>query len=265
MSRDSSISVLSFNMQHGQTWDAADPDAATIDLGKAIDELRRHDADVVLLQEVERVCKENGQIQPPPNYTILCRELPQYHGYFSYPPDDSRELPFGYGLAILCKNPLHNTEAIDLPAPHLEFEFKGEVTQPTERLMIGARTRFLDHEIQLYNTHLQAFFILGKNSDDFPEQRDVIAERLRQAKQPTILGGDFNSAPEEGTVDTFESVGFRTAQREQPTWKRKPFVLDHIFFNRWFELEQSRVHRTLAADHDIVVASLRLTGGPSSP
>jgi len=45
--------VLQFNMQFGQIWDDADPDRAPINLDATIAEIARHDADIILLQEVE--------------------------------------------------------------------------------------------------------------------------------------------------------------------------------------------------------------------
>ena len=53
---------------------------------------------------------------------MLRKALPQYDGFFSYPKYSEWELPFGFGLAILSKTPIFDTEAIDLPAPHVEFK-----------------------------------------------------------------------------------------------------------------------------------------------
>ena len=49
----STFKILQFNMQFGQGWDDAYPDRAPIDLDLTIAEILSHDADVVLLQEVE--------------------------------------------------------------------------------------------------------------------------------------------------------------------------------------------------------------------
>jgi endonuclease/exonuclease/phosphatase family metal-dependent hydrolase len=45
--------VLQFNMQYGQGWDEADPDNAPIDLAATVTEIKRHNADIIHLQEVE--------------------------------------------------------------------------------------------------------------------------------------------------------------------------------------------------------------------
>ena len=53
--------VLQFNMQFGQCWDDACPDRAPVRLDLTIDEIRRHEADIVLLQEVEQAQPEIGR------------------------------------------------------------------------------------------------------------------------------------------------------------------------------------------------------------
>jgi endonuclease/exonuclease/phosphatase family metal-dependent hydrolase len=80
-----SFKVLQFNIQFGQSWDDADPDHAPINLGLTIAEIRSHDADIVLLQEVERGLPGGAQLDPPPNYTALKEALTGYSGVFSYP------------------------------------------------------------------------------------------------------------------------------------------------------------------------------------
>lgn len=252
------FSILTFNMQFGQTWDDQNPDGAPVDLERSIEALRELDADVVLLQEVEQVDTERGQIDPPPNFSRIREALPQYDSFFSYPAKDERELPFGYGLAILSKTPLTHHEKIDLPAPELSFEFEGEKTVPTDRLLIGARTKLGGQEVQILNTHLQAFFVIHYSSDDHMGQRNRVAEVLSNSALPTLLGGDFNAAPGEGTVEQLEATGFRTVQKDVITWKRLPYVLDHLFYNHGLHLEQHEVIDTDAADHKIIKAVFSL-------
>ena len=170
--------VLQFNMQFGQCWDDACPDRAPVRLDLTIDEIRRHEADIVLLQEVEQAQPEGRQVVPPPNYTRLRAAFPGYHGWFSYPRADVRELPFGIGLAILSRTELEECTRLDLPSPPLEFEFMGRKTTPTDRLLIGARTRIGGREVRLLNTHLLAFFMLGSSSTRHPDQRRMGVDQL---------------------------------------------------------------------------------------
>lgn len=253
-----SFRILQFNMQFGQVWDDADPDHAPIDLDSTITEIRRHDADIVMLQEVEHGESGGLQLLPPPNYQRLRAALTEYDGYFSYPRADVRELPFGVGLAIFSKTPLRDTFREDLRSPPVSFDFYGEIKTPTDRLLIGAKTTLGDHEITLLNTHLLAFFMLKSSSADHPGQRERIAEHLKAATGPTLLTGDFNVSHHDSLVAQFAEVGFRTAQQTEITWRRRPYVLDHVFYNPPLRCTGCKVVPTLASDHLPVVADFEL-------
>ncbi len=241
-------------MQFGQVWDAADPDNAPIDLDATIAEIQRHDADIITLQEVERAQPGGVQTEPPPNFTRLRAALPGYHSHFSYPRADPRELPFGIGLAIFSKTPLTDPMRRELPSPAVEFDFFGEIKTPTDRLLIGARTRIGDREVTIYNTHLLAFFMLKTSSEVHGDQRRLVADLLRQASGPTLLAGDFNVSRTGPLLDQFAEVGFRTAQEQTITWHRMPYVLDHVFYNAPLHCVRHEVVATNASDHLPLVA-----------
>lgn len=246
--------VLQFNMQFGQVWDDADPDHAPINLDATIAEITRHDADVILLQEVEHALAGGIQLAPPPNYGRIAAALPGYHGHFAYPKADPRELPFGIGLAIFSRGPLHDMMRLDLPSPPIEFDFFGNKTTPTDRLLIGAKTTLHGRELQLYNTHLLAFFMLGSGSVLSPWQRNLVADQITGATAPTILTGDFNEHRHEILVGQFAECGFRTVQDKETTWRRRPFVLDHIFYNAALRTVGHQVLPSPASDHHAMVA-----------
>ncbi len=248
--------VVQFNMQFGQVWDDADPDNAPVDLEQTIAEIKRHDADIVLLQEVERALPGGKQIEPPPNYTQLRRALTGYHSHFSYPKADPRELPFGIGLAIFSKTPLYDLTRMELPSPPVEFQFNGETKTPTDRLMIGAKTTIAGREVQLYNTHLLAFFMLNSSSETHSGQRQMVIDQLKRSRIPTLLGGDFNVSNHIDLVEQFAQEGYRTAQAKEITWRRMPYVLDHVFFDRQLRLLDHAVVPTRSSDHHVLVAEL---------
>jgi endonuclease/exonuclease/phosphatase family metal-dependent hydrolase len=241
--------VLQFNMQFGMGWNAADPDRVPIDIEATIAEIRKHDPDVVLLQEVEHAQPGGVQIEPPPNYTKIKQALTQYDSYFSYPKADPRELPFGIGLAIFSRTPLVDPFRVDVPSPAIEFESGGKKTTPTDRLMIGAKTVLDGREVQFFNVHLLAFFMLGSSSTMFPWQRDLVADRLASSDLPTILTGDFNVSQHSSLVEQFAEFGYATVQYKIPTWHRRPFVLDHIFYNSGLRCLGHSVVDSTVSDH----------------
>jgi endonuclease/exonuclease/phosphatase family metal-dependent hydrolase len=246
--------VVQFNMQFGQIWDQTYPDRAPIRLDATIREIRQHEADVILLQEVERAAPGGVQAPVPPNYTRLRGEFAEYDSWFSYPKADPRELPFGIGLAIFSRTALRDMSRMNLPSPAIEFDFFGEKKTPTDRLLIGAKTTVHGQDLQLLNTHLLAFFMLGSSSTLNPFQRNLVAERLAAARGPTILGGDFNVSQHESLVAQYATLGFATVQDKEVTWRRRPFILDHIFHNAGVRCVGHRVAPTPASDHHVVVA-----------
>ena len=252
--------VLQFNMQFGQLWDDTWPDKAPIRLEATLEEIRRHDADIIQLQEVEQARSGGVQLQPPPNYTRLKAELAGYDSWFSYPKADPRELPFGIGLAIFSRTALRETLRLDLPSPPIEFDFFGQRTTPTDRLLIGAKTTIHGRDLQLFNTHLLAFFMLGSSSTLNPFQRNLVAEQLASASGPTIFSGDFNVSKHETLVAQMGEQGFRTVQDTEVTWRRRPYVLDHIFHNDALRCVGHQVVPTPASDHHALAADFEFCG-----
>ena len=194
------------------------------------------------------------QFQPPPNYTPLRAELAGYDSWFSYPKADPRELPFGIGLAIFSRTPLRDMMRLDLPSPPIEFDFFGKKTTPTDRLLIGAKTTILGRELQLFDTHLLAFFMLGSSSTLNPFQRNLVAEQLAASRLPTILTGDFNVSKHRTLISQFSACGYSTVQETEVTWRRRPLVLDHVFHNPALRCVAHSVVPTPASDHHALVA-----------
>ena len=52
----------------------------------------------------------------------------------------------------------------------------------------------------------------------------------------------------------FVERGFVTVQQTEVTWRRRPFVLDHIFYNAQLRPVAHRVVPTPASDHHALVA-----------
>jgi endonuclease/exonuclease/phosphatase family metal-dependent hydrolase len=252
--------VLQFNMQYGQMWDDAYPDHAPVRLGATFKEIQSHNADIVMLQEVERAQPGGLQSALPQNYAQLKQALDGYDSYFAYPRADPRELPFGIGLAIFSKTPLRETMRLDLPSPPVEFDFFGEKRTPTDRLLIGATTTIGGHNVRLFNTHLLAFFMLKSSSEQHRVQRDMVARQLRAHRHmPTLLTGDFNVSNHEQLIQQFADAGYQTVQSTEITWRRRPYVLDHIFHNDWLKPTGYQVKPTPASDHHTLTAGFEFT------
>ena len=255
-----SFKVVQFNMQFGQTWRETDPDHAPVNLDQTIAEIVSHDADLVMLQEVERATP--GWTQPllPSNYLRLKQALSAYDSFSEFPKADERELPFGIGLAIFSKAPLCNQVKIDVPSPPVEFVFHGKKTTPTDRVLIAATTIMDGRDLRVMNTHLLAFFMLNSSSTDHPGQRRQVVELMRQQEGPALLTGDFNVSRYDSLVQQFAAVGCKTVQFAKATWRRRPLVLDHIFYNKHLRCVRHEVKPTPASDHHVLVAEFEFGG-----
>jgi len=252
-------------MQFGQGWDDTAPDRFSSNLDATLAEISRHNADLILLQEVEHAQDGGRQIQPPPNYMRLRAGMPGYDSWFAYPREDPRELPFGIGLAIFSRTPLTSRIRIDIPSPPIEFDFFGKKTTPTDRVMIGARTMLQGREVEVLNVHLLAFFMLGSSIMAHPEQIELVGNHLGSSTVPTIVGGDFNVKSHKVLMESFGARGYRTVQHEKTTWRRQPLVLDHIFCNRSFRCVQNSVVPTKASDHHVLIADLEFADAQGAP
>jgi endonuclease/exonuclease/phosphatase family metal-dependent hydrolase len=246
--------LLTFNIQNGQPWDPSDPDNPRVDLDGVGRFLAAQNADIICLQEVERGYDGGRQIEPPPHYNRLRDILSGYDSVFSYPLRNQTEIPFGLGLAIYSRTPLRDFERLDLPAAAIEFEFGGKKRHASSRLLIGATTEIDGSRLRILNTHLQAFFMIGALSNAFPDQRNLVEAELCKQSGPAILAGDMNTAPDENLVSQFEAAGFSTVQKSEPTWKRRPYVVDHIFRNAALRLVSHQILPTPTSDHDAIVA-----------
>ncbi len=246
--------VLQFNMQFGQIWDDTFPDKAPIRLEATLDEILSHDADLVMLQEVEHASSGGTQPPVPPNYARLQQALKGYDSFFSYPKADPRELPFGIGLAIFSKTPLRDRIRIDIPSPQVEFDFYGERRTPTDRLLIGATTTLAGREVRVMNTHLLALFMLNSSSEVHSDQRKLVVDLMRRIDGPALLTGDFNVSKHDSLVQQFADAGYETVQSTEITWRRRPYVLDHIFYNSHLRNVSYQVRPTPASDHHTLSA-----------
>jgi len=252
------LKVLTFNMQNGQIWDEKNPDAAPIALDRTAEYLQKQEADVYLLQEVEFPHQPNPDPQDHPNQDYLSGVLSSYYTYFKYPVTKKPHLPFGIGLSIFSRYPLENPFHVVLPSAEQPFTFAGKTWIPCERSLIGADIFWNGKNIRILNTHLQAWFMIESDAQEHPEQRQIVRGLMESSPYPCILGGDFNCAPEEGTLEYLESGSFKSVQKDQITWLRQPKVLDHLFYSPQWQAHSYALTDTGLSDHLVLEAEFKL-------
>jgi endonuclease/exonuclease/phosphatase (EEP) superfamily protein YafD len=96
--------------------------------------------------------------------------------------------------------------------------------------------------------------MLKTEATNHPRQLRLVVETARASTGPTVLAGDFNVASHEALVRQFAGAGYQSVQASEPTWRRHPLVLDHIFYNRHLRMVSHLVKPTRASDHHVLVA-----------
>lgn len=248
------LSVLTANVQNGQEWKDKSPDDAPIRLDRTIDFLLRTRADIINLQEVEFPFAQLPEKDDHRFYNVLRERLGQagYHSCFAYPETQYPHIPFGIGLATFSRFPIESWEHVSLPAADIRFPFDGKEWHAADRSLVSCTIRTPKGRIRVFNTHLQAFFMIGSSADEHPAQRDIVSELVRASIEeglPTILTGDFNCTPKEHTLAVLSAAGVKTLQKRIITWRRMPLVIDHIMVSSQFRMKKFRVVDSDISDH----------------
>jgi endonuclease/exonuclease/phosphatase family metal-dependent hydrolase len=173
------LSVVTWNIERGKEYDAI------------VRVLKALDADVVLLQEVDRECRRTG-------YRNVARDLAHALAMNWVSGGEFQEIGEGRsgraaitGQAILSKQPIDGVEVLRFRA-QARWKWSINPAQPRRggRMTLKARTA----GVRFYNTHIES----GR---DDSLQRTQIAEILAYENRagtdddPVVIGGDFNNGP----------------------------------------------------------------------
>ena len=102
--------------------------------------------------------------------------------------------------------------------------------------------------------------MLKSSSETHLDQRKLVEEQLRKTHGlPTLLTGDFNVSKHESLIHQFSVAGYQTVQAKEITWRRRPYVLDHIFYNQRLKPTSWKVSPTPASDHHTLSAEFEFT------
>lgn len=191
---DRSARVLVYNMHAGK-------DAAGVDnLARVAALIDSVDADIVLLQEVDRNTQRSGRVDQP---ATLAR-LTGYHAAFG----KSLDYQGGqYGIAVLSRWPITSDTVIPLPIEPPQPRSGGSYEPRAALRVIIAGP---GGPLAVVNTHLDA------SGDDRWRRQEIrtvlaIVDSLRGRGIPTFAGGDLNSTPDTDVQLTVRGAGLRDA------------------------------------------------------
>lgn len=243
---DRRLTAMTYNIHHGA--DAGE----NLDLERIGGEIRRQDAEVVGLQEVDR--HWSGRSDFEDQARELAAELDMHYVFganLDLDPAEPGQPSRQYGTAILSEHPILESENTPLPRPE-----GGE-----QRGLLEALVNVRGVPVRVYNTHLQHNSAVERSA-----QVAAITERVGEFEEPSLLTGDLNARPEapelqplfsrfdDAWAEGGEGPGYTISSAE-------PYArIDYALVSPDISVTQARVPQTLASDHLPVVAELLVPG-----
>jgi endonuclease/exonuclease/phosphatase family metal-dependent hydrolase len=240
------LEIITWNIERGAEY------------GSVLGVLQALDADVLLLQEVDRGCHRTG-------YRRVAGDLARALGMNWVEAGEFQEIGESRGRqaaitgqAILSRFPIEEASTLRF-ASQDRWRWSINPVQPRRggRIALRARTGGM----LVYNTHIES----GENAGIKRRQMsEILADQLRYAADgvPVVIGGDFNSGPIRG-ASTFRSlVGAAFADALGDAGTRGPTSLgqrdpiDWIFVKNLKPLNGRVVDAPDASDHFPVMAAL---------
>jgi endonuclease/exonuclease/phosphatase family metal-dependent hydrolase len=246
LARFEDLQVVTWNIERGTEYNAI------------LSVLRHLDADVILLQEVDRNCRRTG-------YRDVARDLAHAldmnwiaAGEFQEIGEGRGAAPAITGQAILSRFRIDDADVIPFAAQD-RWRWSINPVQPRRggRIALTART----NDLMLYNTHIES----GNNE---PLKRRQIAEILAHQSStlnettPVLIAGDFNNGPliHSPALKSIVAAQFDDAlgdpERRGPTSLGQLHPIDWIFVKNVAPLHGRVVDSSAASDHFPVIAAL---------
>ena len=253
------LNIVTWNIERGMAYDAI------------LRTLRGLDADILLLQEVDRHCRRTG-------YRDVARDLADALGMNWVAAGEFQEIGEGRrgraaitGQAILRRFPIDGARVLRFKAQD-RWRWSINPAQPRRggRMTLIARS----HGLLLYNTHIES----GGNAKlQRAQMAEVLADHAREAAAgsaravpvgASLIAGDFNNGPV-GHAPMFanlEAADFTDAlgawADRSPTSRGGRHPIDWIFVNGVTAVsgEGRVVDAAAASDHSPVFAALSRGG-----
>jgi endonuclease/exonuclease/phosphatase family metal-dependent hydrolase len=241
------LTVLTFNIHGGLGHSGSG-------LDRIADEIESWDADVVLLQEVDRYRERTGLVDQSRTLATRLGMVAAYGANVVRDPVQADGRQQEYGTLTLSRLPVLESDNVRLPnRPGLE-----------RRGLLRTTVDLAGVPVDVYNTHLQHTSGVVRRA-----QVRAIKDELRERALPTLLGGDFNAEPDSRALSLLTGWRFAdpwpvagggqglTVPAGEPR-RRIDFVLhDASFVPRAADDLVSAV-----SDHRAVRVRLALTGSP---
>jgi endonuclease/exonuclease/phosphatase family metal-dependent hydrolase len=241
------LKVVTWNIEQGVAYD----DIVAV--------LRRVDADVLLLQEVDRDCRRT-------KYRNVARDLAAAldmnwieAGEFQELGEGRGSIPAITGQATLSRFPIEDASVLRFKKQD-RWRWSINPAQPRRggRMALKARTA----GIVVYNTHIES----GSNRRLQQQQMaEIVADQAAVGESAVLIGGDFNNGPipHSLTLSSLADASFvdalgGDAAKRGPTSLGQRQPIDWIFIRRLTPGAGQIVDAKAASDHSPVMAALSL-------
>lgn len=238
---DRPLSVVTWNIERGVHFER---------VAETLDAL---DADIILLQEVDRFCSRSDGRDVPRELAVRLRMNWVSGGEFQEIGEGRQGEPCVSGQAILSRLPLADAHVIRFD-DQASMKWRLNPAQPRRggRVALGAWTG----GVLVYTLHLES------GSDEVLRGRQVseLVEELGDGAAPVIVAGDFNNRGglESSMFGPLAAAGFRSTLTSDESSRARRSI-DWIFV-RDTEGQARVVRADDASDHDPVVARIASEG-----
>jgi len=243
------IRFVTFNVAHGRGLalyqGLVDRDSIQSNLEELGEYLRRLDADVVGLQEIDQDCDWSGNIN---QLKVIAREAGYPYHRFGVNNRNGGDYRLFYGNAILSKHPIVEFE--NHPFGDAPVAEKGFLVADVDA---GGRT------VTCVVTHLDPI-----RESERKKQLARMVQVVEGRDNPVVVMGDFNcELEEESPIKTLcQELGLQIPtpnEKDRDTyWQLLNKTIDFVFASDGIEYENYRVGEAKLSDHYPVIADLVL-------
>lgn len=225
------MKVMTYNIRHGRGLDGK------VNLDRIAADIRRAQADIVGLQEVDRFNIRSG-------FKDQVQQLAEKTGMsWSYSPS----VTWGfaqYGNAVLSRYPIVSNEVYSLPGIVEKRSLMKTVVQTGE------------HQVTVLNTHL------GVSVKEREKQIPIVADILKDVEGPSILMGDFNMESDHKLMEQTFGEWSKVKLKQKSATVLSGHEIDHIFVNLAAPVQTAWTMTSDGSDHNPVVGEWKWAVGP---
>ena len=231
------LTAVTYNIKRGFGNDGV------TDLSRTTRVLRKLDADLIALQEVDWNARRSGVVNQA---SVLGEELGMHAAFGPFMQFQGGQ----YGMAFLSRHPICSVESVVLP----------EGNEPRVALVVDVQLPNAQR-VKVINVH----FDWVKDDAFRFAQALAVTDYIRKIAIPFVLMGDFNDKPHSRTLELFRSIAeevHKPVGRSGTIPAQKPTAeIDYIFVGpdgNWAPGKSEVIEETMASDHRPVMARLKL-------